>query len=239
MKWFVDGYILNVHFVYDALSDTLTFDGQSNSIGLTGDKSHACDVVKEKIYCGTEYVRDVKISNAEIVKDNCEHCSRNDYFAFNFSKTVTIIKAMQIKNFTSTLYNRWQKFEKIKPNENPINESWTDYYDYCKWYTSLVTTFGNFLVQNYIKVQGKKPYEELESDINSWFNYIKEKYKVETKVETFDNIMNIEDFFRALMLFCSDFKISGHIEYGNAISSRSVEDDWNEELKFVDRGLVL
>ena len=227
MKWFVDGYILNIHFVYDALSDTLTFDGEH---ALIGDKTRSCDATKEKIYCGTEYVRDVKISDAEIVNNN---------FAFNFSKTVTIIKAMQIKNFTSTLYNRWQKFEKIKPNENPINESWTDYYDYCKWYTSLVTTFGNFLVQNYIKVQGKKPYEELESDINSWFNYIKEKYKVETKVETFDNIMNIEDFFRALMLFCSDFKISGHIEYGNAISSRSVEDDWNEELKFVDRGLVL
>lgn len=146
---------------------------------------------------------------------------------------------MQIKNFTSTLYNRWQKFEKIKPNENPINESWTNYYDYCKWYTSLVTTFGNFLVQNYIKVQGKKPYEELESDINSWFNYIKGKYKVETKVETFDNIMNIEDFFRILMLFCSDFKISGYIDGGNASASRSVEDGWNEELKFVDRGLVL
>lgn len=219
MKWFIDGYILNVHFVYDALSDTLTFDGQSNSIGLTGDKSYVCDVVKEKIYCGTEYVRDVKISNSEILKDN---------FSFNFSKTVTIIKAMQIKNFTSTLYNRWQKFEKIKPNENPINESWTDYYGYRKWYTSLVTTFGNFLVQNYIKVQGKKPYEELESDINTWFVYIKEKYKGEIKVETFDNIMNIEDFFRALMFFCSDFKISGYIE-----------DGWNEELKFVDRGLML
>ena len=27
MKWFVEGYILNIHFVYDALSDTLTFDG--------------------------------------------------------------------------------------------------------------------------------------------------------------------------------------------------------------------
>lgn len=230
MKWFIDGYILNVHFVYNALSDTLTFDGQSNSIGLTGDKSHVCDVVKEKIYCGTEYVRDVKISNSEILKDN---------FSFNFSKTVTIIKVMQIKNFTSTLYNRWQKFEKIKPNENPINESWTDYYDYRKWYTSLVTTFGNFLVQNYIKVQGKKPYEELESDINTWFVYIKEKYKGEIKVETFDNIMNIEDFFRALMFFCSDFKISGYIDGGNASASRSVEDGWNEELKFVDRGLML
>ena len=228
MKWFVDGYILNVHFVYDALSDTLTFDGEQ---ALIGDKIRSCDVVKEKIYCGIEYVRDVKvdvkISDAEIVKDNCEHCSCNDNFAFNFSKTVTIIKAMQIKNFTSTLYNRWQKFEKIKPNENPINESWTDYYDYCKWYTSLVTTFGNFLVQNYIKVQGKKPYEELESDINTWFIY--KKYKGETKVETFDNIMNIEDFFRALMFFCSDFKISGHIDDGNVIASRSVEDGWNEE----------
>ena len=40
MKWLVDGYILNIHFVYDALSDTLTFDGNSNSIGLAGDKSH-------------------------------------------------------------------------------------------------------------------------------------------------------------------------------------------------------
>lgn len=219
MKWFVDGYILNVHFVYDALSDTLTFDGQSNSIGLTGDKSHVCDVVKEKIYCGTEYVRDVKISNSEILKDN---------FSFNFSKTVTIIKAIQIKNFTSTLYNRWQKFEKIKPNENPINESWTDYYDYYTWYTSLVATFSNFLMQNYIKVQGKKPYKELESDINAWFDYIKRKYKGETKVKTFDNIMNIEDFFRALMFFCSDFKIFGYIDGG-----------WNEELKFVDRGLML
>ena len=228
MKWFVDGYILNVHFVYDALSDTLTFDGQSNSIGLTGDKSHACDVVKEKIYCGTEYVRDVKISNAEIVKDNCEHYPRNDYFTFNFSKTVTIIKAIQIKNFTSTLYNRWQKFEKIKPNENPINESWTDYYDYYTWYISLVATFSNFLMQNYIKVQGKKPYKELESDINAWFDYIKRKYKGETKIKTFDNIMNIEDFFRALMFFCSDFKIFGYIDGG-----------WNEELKFVDRGLML
>lgn len=219
MKWFVDGYILNVHFVYDALSDTLTFDGQSNSIGLTGDKSHACDATKEKIYCGTEYVRDVKISDAEIVNNN---------FVFNFSKTVTIIKAMQIKNFISTLYNRWQNFEKIKPNENPINESWTDYYNYCTWYTSLVTAFSNFLMQNYIKVQCKKPYEELESDINAWFAYIKEKYKGETKVETFDNIMNIEDFFKALMFFCSGFKISGYIENG-----------WNEELKFVDRGLGL
>lgn len=158
----------------------------------------------------------------------CEHYPRNDYFTFNFSKTVTIIKAIQIKNFTSTLYNRWQKFEKIKPNENPINESWTDYYDYYTWYISLVATFSNFLMQNYIKVQGKKPYKELESDINAWFDYIKRKYKGETKVKTFDNIMNIEDFFRALMFFCSDFKIFGYIDGG-----------WNEELKFVDRGLML
>lgn len=227
MKWFVDGYILNIHFVYDALSDTLTFDGEH---ALIGDKTRSCDATKEKIYCGTEYVRDVKISDAEIVNNN---------FAFNFSKTVTIIKAMQIKNFTSTLYNRWQNFEKIKPNENPINESWTDYYDYCKWYTSLVTAFSNFLMQNYIKVQCKKPYEELESDINSWFDYIKRKYKGETKVETFDNIMNIEDFFRALMFFCSDFKISGYIDCGNVIASRSVDGGWNEELNFVDKGLVL
>lgn len=216
MKWFVDGYILNVHFVYDALSDTLTFDGEH---ALIGDKTRSCDATKEKIYCGTEYVRDVKISDAEIVNNN---------FAFNFSKTVTIIKAMQIKNFTSTLYNRWQKFEKIKPNENSINESWTDYYDYYTWYISLVATFSNFLMQNYIKVQGKKPYKELESDINAWFDYIKRKYKGETKVKTFDNIMNIEDFFRALMFFCSDFKIYGYIDGG-----------WNEELKFVDRGLML
>lgn len=227
MKWFVDGYILNIHFVYDALSDTLTFDGEH---ALISDKTRICDVTKEKIYCGTEYVRDVKISDAEIVNNN---------FAFNFSKTVTIIKAMQIKNFTSTLYNRWQNFEKIKPNENPINESWTDYYDYYTWYISLVTTFSNFLMQNYIKVQGKKPYKELESDINAWFDYIKRKYKGETKAKTFDNIMNIEDFFRDLMFFCSDFKIYGYIEGGNAIASRSVEDGWNEELKFVDRGLVL
>lgn len=219
MKWFVDGYILNVHFVYDALSDTLTFDGQSNSIGLIGDKSHVCDVVKEKIYCGTKYVRDVEISSVDVTMEN---------FAFNTAKTVTITKAMQIKNFTSTLYNRWQKFEKIKPNENPINESWTDYYDYYTWYISLVATFSNFLMQNYIKVQGKKPYKELESDINAWFDYIKRKYKGETKVKTFDNIMNIEDFFRALMFFCSDFKIFGYIDGG-----------WNEELKFVDRGLML
>lgn len=216
MKWLIDGYILNIHFVYDALSDTLTFDGEH---ALIGDKTRSCDVIKEKIYCGTEYVRDVKISDAEIVNNN---------FAFNFSKTVIIIKAMQIKNFTSTLYNRWQNFEKIKPNENPINESWTDYYNYCTWYTSLVTAFSNFLMQNYIKVQCKKPYEELESDINAWFDYIKRKYKGETKVKTFDNIMNIEDFFKALMLFCFNFKISGYIDGG-----------WNEELKFVDRGLVL
>lgn len=227
MKWFVDGYILNIHFVYDALSDTLTFDGEH---ALIGDKTRSCDTTKEKIYCGTKYVRDVKISDAEIVNNN---------FAFNFSKTVTIIKAMQIKNFTSILYNRWQNFEKIKPNENPINESWTDYYDYYTWYISLVTTFSNFLMQNYIKVQGKKPYKELESDINAWFDYIKRKYKGETKVKTFDNIMNIEDFFRALMFFCSDFKIYGYIDGGNAIASRSVDGGWNEELKFVDRGLML
>lgn len=222
MKWLVDGYILNIHFVYDALSDTLTFDGQSNSIGLTGDKSHVCDVVKEKIYCGTKYVRDVNISGVDVTADN---------FAFNINKTVTITKAMQIKNFTSTLYSRWQKFEKIKPNENPINESWTDYYNYCKWYTSLVTTFSNFIVQNYIKIQDRKPFKDIEGDINKWLAYIKEKYRLDLYGrydKSFNKINNIEDFFRTLMFFCSDFKISGYIENG-----------WNEELKFVDRGLVL
>lgn len=222
MKWLVDGYILNIHFVYDALSDTLTFDGQSNSIGLTGDKNHPCDVVKEKIYCGTKYVRDVEISNVDVTMEN---------FAFNIDKIVTITKALQVNNFVNTLYNRWQKFEKIKPNENPINESWTDYYDYCKWYTSLVTVFSNFLMQNYIKVQGQKPFKDIEGDINKWLAYIKEKYRLDLYGRydrSFDKIMNIEDFFRTLMFFCSDFKISGYIENG-----------WNEELKFVDRGLVL
>lgn len=220
MKWLVDGYILNIHFVYDALSDTLTFDGQSNSIGLTGDKSRSCDVVKEKIYCGTKYVRDVMVSTSSL----CE-------FAFNISKTITITKAIQIENFTSTLYSRWQKFEKIKPDENPINESWTDYYNYCKWYTSLVTAFSNFLMQNYLKVQGKKPLEDIEKDINKWLAYIKEKYRLDLYGRydrSFNKINNVEDFFRTLMFFCSDFKISGYIENG-----------WNEELKFVDRGLVL
>lgn len=168
MKWFIDGYILNVHFVYNALSDTLTFDGQSNSIGLTGDKSHVCDVVKEKIYCGTEYVRDVKISNFGITMDN---------HVFNTSKTVSVIKAVQIENFTSTLYSRWQKFEKIKPDENKSpRESVGAYCQYSKYYTSLVTTFGNFVMQNYIKIQGQKPYNELESAINAWFAYIEKKY---------------------------------------------------------------
>lgn len=222
MKWLVDGYILNIHFVYDALSDTLTFDGQSNSIGLTGDKSYACDVVKEKIYCGTKYVRDVRINSVDVTADN---------FTFNIDKTVTITKALQVNSFVNTLYNRWQKFEKIKPNENPINESWTDYYDYCKWYTSLVTVFSNFLMQNYIKVQGQKPFKDIEGDINKWLAYIKEKYRLDLYGRydrSFDKIMNIEDFFRTLMFFCFDFKISGYIENG-----------WNEELKFVDRGLVL
>lgn len=222
MKWLVDGYILNIHFVYDALSDTLTFDGQSNSIGLTGDKSHSCDVVKEKIYCGTKYVRDVNISGVDVTADN---------FAFNIDKTVTITKALQVNNFVNTLYSRWQKFEKIKPNENPINESWTDYYNYCTWYNSLVTTFGNFVMQNYIKVQGQKPFKDIEKDINKWLAYIKEKYRLDLYGRydrSFDKIMNVENFFRTLMLFCSDFKISGYVENG-----------WNEELKFVDRGLVL
>lgn len=221
MKWLVDGYILNIHFVYDALSDTLTFDGQSNSIGLTGDKSHACDVVKEKIYCGTKYVRDVMVSTSSL----CE-------FAFNTSKTITITKAIQIENFTSTLYSRWQKFGKIKPNENKNpRESVSSYCQYFKYYTSLVTVFSNFLMQNYVKVQGKKPLEDIEEDINAWFVYIKEKYRFDLYGRydrSFDKIMNIEDFFRTLMFFCSDFKISGYVENG-----------WNEELKFVDRGLVL
>lgn len=47
-------------------------------------------------------------------------------------------------------------------------------------------------------------------------------------MNTLSKIMNIEDFFKTLMFFCSDFKISGYIENG-----------WNEELKFVDRGLSL
>lgn len=222
MKWLVDGYILNIHFVYDALSDTLTFDGNSNSIGLTGDRSHACDVVREKIYCGTKYVRDVKISNFDVTMNN---------FASNISKTVTITKALQINNFVNTLYNRWTKHQKIKPDELPVNEtigSWTGYYN---WYTSLVTTFGNFVMQNYIKVQGNKPLKDIENDINAWFDYIKKKYQTELfgKYDSsFDKINNIEDFFRSLMFFCSDFKISGYIE-----------DGWNDELKFVDRGLVL
>lgn len=223
MKWLVDGYILNIHFVYDALSDTLTFDGQSNSIGLTGDKSHPCDVVKEKIYCGTKYVRDVEISSVDVTMEN---------FAFNIDKIVTITKAIQIENFTSTLYSRWQKFENIKPDENKSpRESVGSYCQYNKYYTSLVTIFGNFVMQNYIKVQGQKPLEDIEGDINKWFAYIKEKYRLDLYGRydrSFDKINNIEDFFRTLMFFCSDFKISGYIENG-----------WNEELKFVDRGLVL
>lgn len=216
MKWLVDGYILNIHFVYDALSDTLTFDGDHASA------SRSCDVVRERIYCGAKYVRDVKISNFSVTMDN---------HAFNTSKTVTITKALQVNNFVNTLYNRWTKHQKIKPDELPINESmrsWTGYYN---WYTSLVTTFGNFLVQNYIKTQGQKPYNELENDINAWFVYIKEKYQTELfgKYDSsFNKINNIEDFFKALMFFCSDFKISGYIE-----------DGWNEELKFVDKGLSL
>lgn len=222
MKWLVDGYILNIHFVYDALSDTLTFDGQSNSIGLTGDKSHTCDVVREKIYCGTKYVRDVEISSVDVTMEN---------FAFNIDKIVTITKALQVNNFVNTLYNRWTKHQKIKPDELPVNEtigSWTGYYN---WYTSLVTTFGNFVMQNYIKVQGNKPLKDIEENINAWFVYIKEKYQTELNGrydKSFDKIVDIEDFFRNLMFFCSDFKISGYIENG-----------WNEELKFVDRGLVL
>ncbi len=227
MKWLVDGYILNIHFVYDALSDTLTFDGSnaiasrsvdgnSNSIGLTGDRSHACDVVRERIYCGTEYVRDVTMNN----------------FAFNISKDVTVIKAIQVENFISTLYSRWQKFEKIKPDENKSpRESVGAYCQYSKYYTSLVTTFGNFVMQNYIKVQGKKPLKDIESNINAWFAYIKKKYQIELNGrydKSFDKIVDIEDFFRNLMFFCFEFKISG-----------CINDGWNEELKFVDKGLSL
>lgn len=235
MKWLVDGYILNIHFVYDALSDTLTFDGgnaivsnaraliasrsvdgNSNSIGLTGDKSRACDVVRERIYCGTEYVHDVTMNN----------------FAFNISKDVTVIKAIQVENFTSTLYSRWQKFEKIKPDENKSpRESVGAYCQYSKYYTSLVTTFGNFVIQNYIKVQGNKPLKDIESDINAWFAYIKKKYQTELNGrydKSFDKIVDIEDFFRNLMFFCFEFKISG-----------CINDGWNEELKFVDKGLSL
>lgn len=225
MKWLVDGYILNIHFVYDALSDTLTLDGQSNSIGLTGDKSHACDVVRERIYCGAKYVRDVRISDFSTTMDN---------FAFNTSKTITITKAIQIENFTSTLYSRWQKFEKIKPDEfinKSSKECISSWCGYNQYYTSLVTTFGNFLVQNYIKVQGPKSLEDIESDINAWFAYIKKKYQTELagKYEkSFDKIKNVEDFFRNLMFFCFEFKISGYIGNG-----------WSEELKFVDRGLSL
>ena len=227
MKWLVDGYILNIHFVYDALSDTLTFDGDhaiaSRSVdGLKDDRSCACDIVKERIYCGTKYVRDVKISNFGVTMNN---------HVFNTSKTVTVIKAMQIHNFTSTLYTHWTKFQKIKPNELPVNEnvgSWTGYYN---WYTSLVTTFGNFVMQNYIEIQGNKPLKDIEPDINAWFAYIKRKYKIELNEKyekSFNKIMNIEDFFRYLMFFCFEFKISGYVANG-----------WSEELKFVDRGLML
>ena len=214
MKWLIDGYILNIHFVYDALSDTLTFDGDhdivSNARALIATRS--CDVVREKIYCGTKYVRDVIVSTP-------------------ISKTVTITKALQVNNFVNTLYNRWTKHQKIKPDELPVNEctrSWTGYYN---WYTSLVTTFGNFVMQNYIKVQGNKPLKDIEENINAWFVYIKEKYQTELfgKYDSsFNKINNIEDFFKALMFFCSGFKISGYIE-----------DGWNEELKFVDKGLSL
>lgn len=215
MKWLVDGYILNIHFVYDALSDTLTFDGDhdivSNARALIATRS--CDVVREKIYCGTKYVRDVEISN------------------FDDGNAITITKALQVNNFVNTLYNRWTKHQKIKPDELPVNEtigSWTGYYN---WYTSLVTVFGNFLMQNYIKVQSNKPFKDIESDINAWFDYIKKKYEIELAGKydfSFNKINNIEDFFKALMFFCSGFKISGYIS-----------DGWNEKLKFVDRGLML
>lgn len=97
-------------------------------------------------------------------------------------------------------------------------------------------------MQNYIKIQDRKPFEDIESDINKWLAYIKEKYRLDLYGrydKSFNKIMNIEDFFRTLMLFCSDFKISGYVDGGNASASRSVEDGWNEELKFVDRGLCL
>lgn len=215
MKWLIYGYILNIHFVYDALSDTLTFDGDhdivSNARALIATRS--CDVVREKIYCGTKYVRDVEISN------------------FDDGNAITITKALQVNNFVNTLYNRWTKHQKIKPDELPVNEtigSWTGYYN---WYTSLVTVFGNFLMQNYIKVQSNKPFKDIESDINAWFDYIKKKYEIELAGKydfSFNKINNIEDFFKALMFFCSGFKISGYIS-----------DGWNEKLKFVDRGLML
>lgn len=235
MKWLVDGYILNIHFVYDALSDTLTFDGDhdivSNARALIATRS--CDVVREKIYCGTKYVRDIEISNFDggnaIASRSVEVTMNN--FASNISKTVTITKALQVNNFVNTLYNRWTKHQKIKPDELPVNEtigSWTGYYN---WYTSLVTVFGNFLMQNYIKVQSNKPFKDIESDINAWFTYIKEKYEIELAGKydsSFNKINNIEDFFKALMFFCSGFKISGYVESG-----------WNEELKFVDKGLSL
>ena len=86
-------------------------------------------------------------------------------------------------------------------------------------------------MQNYIKIQDRKPFKDIEGDINKWLAYIKEKYRLDLYGrydKSFNKINNIEDFFRTLMFFCSDFKISGYVENG-----------WNEELKFVDRGLVL
>ncbi len=236
MKWLVDGYILNIHFVYDALSDTLTFDGDhdivSNARALIATRS--CDVVREKIYCGTKYVRDIEISNFDgdnAIASRSVDVTMNN-FASNISKNVTVIKAIQFENFTSTLYSRWQKFEKIKPDENKSpRESVGAYCQYSKYYTSLVTTFGNFVMQNYIKVQGKKPLKDIESNINAWFAYIKKKYQIELNGrydKSFDKIVDIEDFFRNLMFFCFEFKISG-----------CIKDGWNEELKFVDKGLSL
>ena len=86
-------------------------------------------------------------------------------------------------------------------------------------------------MQNYIEIQGNKPLKDIEPDINAWFAYIKRKYKIELNEKyekSFNKIMNIEDFFRYLMFFCFEFKISGYVANG-----------WSEELKFVDRGLML
>lgn len=48
MKWFVDGYILNVHFVYDALSDTLTFDGDNAIASRSIDSDNKEKDISEK-----------------------------------------------------------------------------------------------------------------------------------------------------------------------------------------------
>ena len=127
MKWFVDGYILNVHFVYDALSDTLTFDGEH---ALIGDKTRSCDATKEKIYCGTEYVRDVKISDAEIVNNNLTYDS-------NFSsKDVNNTTAYSMLIITLT---KMTKFI----NNTINNETTTKYLNY-----SDLGTTDNYIIDN-------------------------------------------------------------------------------------------